>query len=220
MDGLVGANGSTAPPPGGERRGFPQVKKNSALNMFEHVEHAQTCLILLSLSESISLSCSRTPLRLLPWSAPHSGSCTHSSLRQNHALHLHTQSPSRSKAAHRSVCCDCGHLQRGANEVRKHRNVAHDQLFIQDRRPWSRAQRPRGPDTYSNGAPLPCHPRFPRIPSSSSSPPKRPRTMHSCPRARSRSRGPQRRRFAALSAGRQQRSPRRPARAPLATCTW
>ena len=118
------------------------------------------------------------------------------------------------------VCRYCGHLQRGGNEVRKHCNVARDQLFIQDRRQWSRAPCPRGPSTYSNGAACPRRARFPSLPSSSSSPSKRPRTMHSCPRARSRSRGPQRRRFATLSVGRQQRSPRRPARAPLTTCTW
>ena len=44
-------------------------------------------------------------------------------------------------------------------------------------------------------------------PSSSSSPSKKTRTRYSCPRERSRSRGPQRRSFAAMSAGRQQRAP-------------
>ena len=85
----------------------------------------------------------------------------HSCLQQNHALHLHTPlgkaaQTSLSRAAHLSLPRLWTLIQRDSNEVRKHRNVARDQLFIQDRDAITRALEYishyiRSPDTGGYG---------------------------------------------------------------------
>ena len=145
MDGLAGAYGSPAPAgpasPGGRWRGRPKVKKiekNTVLNMFEHIEHVQTCLLLLSRP--------LTPLQLLHWRASRSGSCTACDRTTCYTCIPLVAEPSRTSRPPLSAAT--GHSQRCGIEVRRHRNVARDQLFLCPRCQWSRAPRPRGPCNY------------------------------------------------------------------------
>ncbi len=95
----------------------------------EHVEHVQTCLLLLSLA--LEHPCNYyIGAHLTQAAAQLPATEPRATLAYAEPIMLTSRPPL-------SVCRNCGHLQRGGNEVRNHRNVARDQLFIQDPRKLS-----------------------------------------------------------------------------------